>query len=60
LVAAANPVRGDLSIDRRPLIHQILFVFQRRGDGQIDIELELFSAAPLKNKKEVIIYASFL
>jgi hypothetical protein len=42
-------------IDRRPLIHQILFVFQRRGDSQMGMELELFSAAPLKNKKEGII-----
>jgi hypothetical protein len=40
--------------------HPILFVFQRRGGSQVDMKLELFSAAPLKNKKEDFIRAWFL
>jgi hypothetical protein len=36
------------------------FVFQRCGGGLVCMNIELLCAAPLKNKKESIIQASFL
>jgi hypothetical protein len=58
--AGPNPARGDLFIDSPGPYPPLLFVFQRRGGSQVYVKLELFPAAPLKNKKEGIIRALFL
>jgi hypothetical protein len=55
-----NPARGGLFIDRWPVIHPILFVFQQHGGEQLKSHAQKTAAAPLKNKKENIIRAFFL
>jgi hypothetical protein len=56
LRAAANPGRGDLSIDRPPLIeHPFCFSSARRRTAHFPVHKP--AAAPMKNKKEDIIRA---
>jgi hypothetical protein len=56
LKASANPVRGDLFIDRPPLIeHSFCFSSARRSTPHLPVHQP--AAAPMKNKKEDIIRA---
>jgi hypothetical protein len=54
-----NPARGDLFIETMSWQY-LLFVFQRRGGSPRFMKLELFAAAPLKNKKDWVVAGTVL
>jgi hypothetical protein len=56
LKAAANPARGDLSIDRPPLVEDPFCFSSARRQAWVQKNVRFF-AAPMKNKKENIIRA---